>query len=73
MNKPDFYKDKKFCAECEGYVNYLMGLEFSYCVTCGGRVRLFSKQDWENFNDTISRGRPKGGRPRKKQNKKESA
>ena len=69
MNNPDFYKDKKFCPTCEGYVNYLMGLEFSYCVTCGDRVRLFSKQDWENFSDNLSRSRPKGGRPRKNQGK----
>lgn len=69
MDTADFYSDKKFCPCCETYVNYLMGLDHSYCVTCGGRVRLFSKDDWEQFNETLSRGRAKGGRPKKTRGK----
>ena len=69
METSDFYNDKKYCEHCDDYVNYLMGLEHSFCVSCGERVRLFSKQDWESFHETLARGRQKGGRPRKQRGK----
>lgn len=70
METSDFYNDKKYCEHCGDYVNYLMGLEHSFCVRCGERVRLFSKQDWETFHESLSRGRQKGGRPRKQRGNK---
>jgi hypothetical protein len=42
-----------------------MSIEHSYCVQCGGEVRLFSKEDWENFHENLTARRPRGGRPRK--------
>jgi hypothetical protein len=42
-----------------------MSLDRSYCIECGERVRLFSGEDWSEFNETITRQKPKGGRPRK--------
>ena len=71
MNRFDYYSDRKYCPECDDYVSYLMSIEHSYCVQCGGEVRLFSKQDWENFHESLAARRPRGGRPRK--NKRESA
>jgi hypothetical protein len=65
MDHADFYSDRKYCPECEGYVAYLMSLETSYCASCGSEVRLFSKADWDNFHESIKTQRPKGGRPRK--------
>lgn len=70
-NTRDYYSDQKFCPACNKYVQYLMSLDRSYCMDCGGRVRLFSGDDWTEFNETITRQKPKGGRPRK--NGKESA
>ena len=70
MENPDFYTDKKYCAHCDDYVNYLMAMDHSFCVNCGERVRLFSKKDWESFNESLSRGRSKGGRPRKNRQEK---
>jgi hypothetical protein len=63
MRPQDYYQDLKYCPACEKYVPYLMSLDHSYCAECGDRVRLFSKSDWENFNENIAR-KPKG-RPRK--------
>jgi hypothetical protein len=67
----DFYSDRKHCPCCNKYVSYLMSLDTSYCVECGGEVQLFSKEDWKSFNQSLSDRRPKGGRPRKnaRQNK----
>lgn len=73
MDNSNFYDDRKFCPECNAYVPYLISMEHSYCVTCGGVVRLFSEGDWENFNESLKSRRPKGGRPRKNGGKKESA
>ncbi|HIG11031.1 MAG: hypothetical protein ABGY71_05450 [bacterium] len=76
MENPDrsFYSDHKFCADCNKYVSYLMSLDNSYCVECGGAVRLFSKADWESFQTELNERRAKGGRPGKRnQRGKESA
>jgi len=64
----DYYSDRKFCTTCNGYVSYLMSVDHSYCTTCGNEVRLFSKEDWSEFQRTIAERRPKGGRPRKNAN-----
>jgi len=70
----DFYSDRKFCDHCGKYVSYLMSVESSYCVECGHEVHLFSKEDWNDFNESLLSRRPKGGRPRKDaQRDKESA
>ena len=65
MDHLDYYGDRKFCPECNDYVHYLMSIEHSYCVDCGGEARLFSEKDWTAFNEAIQAKRPKGGRPRK--------
>jgi len=73
METTDYYSDRKFCTHCNGYVAYLMSVDKSYCANCGQEVRLFSKEDWSTFHQTIQERRPKGGRPRKGQQNKESA
>ncbi|MAB79863.1 MAG: hypothetical protein CMJ89_10970 [Planctomycetes bacterium] len=67
MYPSDFYSDHKYCETCCDYVSYLQSMEHSYCVQCGDAVRLFSKEDWEVFNATLKQRRPKGGRPKKKE------
>lgn len=57
-----FYADRKWCPCCDTYVAYLMSLDTSFCVECGGEVRLFSKADWTTFSDTMQQRRPRGGR-----------
>ncbi|HED66148.1 MAG TPA: hypothetical protein ENJ09_11405 [Planctomycetes bacterium] len=69
----DFYNDRKYCDHCQTYVSYLQGMDQSYCVECGQPVRLFSDEDWADFHASLKERRPKGGRPRKKSQGKESA
>ena len=66
MDAFDYYNDKKWCPACQAYVAYLMSIEHSFCVGCGGEVRLFSKEDWESFHDGLQNRKPKGGRPKKR-------
>jgi len=73
MDRADFYSDLKYCDKCDKYVSYLMGVEHSYCTECGGRVRLFSEHDWQAFNESLTRQKPRSGRPRKEQRGRESA
>ena len=69
----NYYDDRKYCDSCSAYVHYLMSIDHSFCVECGGTVRLFSKDDWLAFNEEIKQRRPQGGRPRKSGRGKESA
>ena len=72
MDQFDYYSDRKFCADCNTYVPYLMSVDRSYCAQCGQPVRLFSREDWATFNEKLAeRKAVKGGRPRR--DKKESA
>ena len=68
-----FYSDRKYCDQCDKYVSYLMSVDTSYCVECGKAVHLFSKDDWQSFNESMQERRPKGGRPRNKGAKKATA
>ncbi len=60
-----FESDRKWCAACEEYVPYLMSLDTSYCASCGGEVRLFSKEDWTVFSEQLKARRP-GARRRQR-------
>lgn len=57
-----FDSDRKWCPACEEYVPYLMSLDTSYCASCGGEVRLFSKEDWEAFSENLKARRPGSSR-----------
>ena len=59
MENFDYYSDRKFCPTCNDYVPYLMSVEHSFCIECGGRVKLFSKDDWQSFHESLSAKRPK--------------
>ncbi len=55
MGHMDFYREKKWCTGCRDYVQYLMSVNHSFCITCGTQVRLFSKPDSERFTDEVKR------------------
>lgn len=59
----DFYSTTKYCPCCAKNVRYLASIELSYCVECGGEVRLFSASEWASFNAALEARKPKGGRP----------
>jgi len=49
MPQTNYYKDTKYCPRCHDYVRFLQSLEASFCVSCGGKVRLFSAADKRAF------------------------
>ncbi|MAD34899.1 MAG: hypothetical protein CMJ88_14235 [Planctomycetes bacterium] len=51
----EFYSEQKWCDQCQSYVRFLMSINHSYCIDCGGRVRLFSGDDKRSFQDTVQR------------------
>lgn len=51
----EFYDEQKWCEHCQGYVKFLMSVNHSYCVHCGNRVRLFSRNDSEQFQGHVQR------------------
>ncbi|HEB52043.1 MAG TPA: hypothetical protein ENI87_02185 [bacterium] len=55
MGNTEFYNEQKWCEHCQSYVRFLMSVNHSYCIECGGRVRLFSRSDKERFQDTVQR------------------
>ncbi|MFY9343672.1 MAG: hypothetical protein WAT39_14340 [Planctomycetota bacterium] len=54
-NNTEFYDEVKWCEQCSNYVRFLMSVNHSYCVQCGGRVRLFSRDDRNRFSETVQR------------------
>ncbi|MGD2016783.1 MAG: hypothetical protein PVJ89_01590 [Planctomycetota bacterium] len=55
----DFQNDRKWCPACDVYVSYLMSIEKSYCVQCGGEVRLFNEEDWLAFSEKMDARKPR--------------
>ncbi len=55
ISNNEFYNEQKWCDHCHQYVRFLMSVNCSYCVTCGGRVRLFNRDDTRNFQETVQR------------------
>ena len=55
MTSDEFYRETKWCDHCRTYVRFLMSVDHSFCVQCGGRVRLFSGNDDQRFTDTVQR------------------
>jgi hypothetical protein len=66
MHTDDFYGATKYCPCCAKNVRYLASIELSYCVECGGEVRLFSAEEWTAISATLEARKSKGGRPRTK-------
>ena len=60
-----FHADTKYCPCCDEYVKYLASIDTSWCIECGGEVRMFSKDDWAAFQAKMEARKNKGGRPRK--------
>ncbi len=55
MGNTEFYNESKWCDGCKGYVRFLMSVNHSFCVQCGGRVRLFNRDDSSRFTETVQR------------------
>ena len=57
MTKRDFDNDRKWCENCNAYQRYLMSVNYSFCVECGSKVRLFSKADAQTFGEDLLKRR----------------
>jgi hypothetical protein len=55
MTSHDYYAETKWCDSCKEYVHYMMSVNHSYCVECGGRVRLFNRDDAKRFSAEVER------------------
>lgn len=49
-----YYDSKKHCEKCDKEVYFLEsiaedGMCLSFCVECGGLVRLLSPKEWDDF------------------------
>lgn len=60
-----FATQTKFCAACNDYCSYLASPTKSYCIQCGGEMRLMSDTDWQRLQATLEARKPKRGRKRK--------
>lgn len=54
-DSPEFYREAKWCERCERYVRFLMSVNHSYCIDCGGRVRLMNPADSRRLGDAAQR------------------
>ena len=55
MGTSEFYNEMKFCETCKTYVRFLMSVNHSFCVHCGNKVRMFNRDDAQNFVETVQR------------------
>ncbi|MBL8723826.1 MAG: hypothetical protein JNK49_07250 [Planctomycetes bacterium] len=51
----EFYRETKWCDACQAQVRFLMSVNHSFCVQCGGRVRLFSREESSRFAESVQR------------------
>lgn len=54
-NDIEFYREMKWCDACQQQVRFLMSVNHSFCVQCGGKVRMFSREESLRFAETVQR------------------
>jgi rRNA maturation endonuclease Nob1 len=52
-----FYRETKWCDACSAQVRYLASVDHSFCVQCGGRVRLFATDERARIAEAAQRHR----------------
>ncbi len=57
MGNTEFYNESKWCDGCKGYVRFLMSVNHSFCVQCGGKVRLFANDERSRVAEAAQRHR----------------
>ncbi|HHI80481.1 MAG TPA: hypothetical protein ENK02_10925 [Planctomycetes bacterium] len=62
----DYYNEKKWCDKCGTYVRFLMSVDYSFCVNCGSRVRLFNEKDLKAFHRGLQQEKEAGKGKRRK-------
>ncbi len=52
-----FYRETKWCGACAAQVRYLASVDHSFCVHCGGKVRLFANDERSRVAEAAQRHR----------------
>ena len=52
-----FYRETKWCEACSAQVRYLASVDHSFCVQCGGKVRLFANDERSRVTEAAQRHR----------------
>jgi hypothetical protein len=51
----EFYAETKWCGACRAEVRFLMSVNHSYCIHCGGMVKLFDGAGAGRFGEQVQR------------------
>lgn len=51
----EFERETKWCEACNTSVRFLMSVHASYCVDCGGKVRMFRREESLLFAESVQR------------------
>jgi rRNA maturation endonuclease Nob1 len=51
----EFYRETKWCESCQAQVRFLMSVNHSFCIDCGSKVRLFSREERTRFAESVQR------------------
>lgn len=54
-DRTEFYCETKWCESCRVQVRFLMSVNHSFCIHCGSRVRLFSREENQRFREGVER------------------
>lgn len=49
----EFYAETKWCGACRADVRFLMSVNHSYCIHCGGVVKLFDGDGAGRFGERV--------------------
>jgi hypothetical protein len=49
----EFYSESKWCDACRAQVRFLMSVNHSFCIQCGGVVRLFDGDGAGRFGERV--------------------
>ena len=52
-----YYRETKWCDACSAQVRYLASVNHSFCVQCGGKVRLFARDEQARVVEAAQRHR----------------
>ncbi|MFN6192764.1 MAG: hypothetical protein ACK5BN_02960 [Planctomycetota bacterium] len=52
-----YYEETKWCGACDREVRFLMSVNHSFCIQCGGTVTMFRRAAGSAFGERVQRHR----------------
>jgi hypothetical protein len=52
-----YYEETKWCGACDREVRFLMSVNHSFCIHCGGTVTMFRREAGSAFGERVQRHR----------------